>query len=83
MKEPKVTTERRGEIVQKILEILNENHEGLHRNELLKQLEQRVVLTEHESGFYDEEKQNRRFEQMITEKLIRQNTDQYRTPLWS
>ena len=60
----KVTRERRGEIVQKILEILNENHEGLHRNELLKQLEQRVVLTEHESGFYDEEKQNRRFEQM-------------------
>ena len=64
MKEPKVTRERRGEIVQKILEILNENHEGLHRNEVLKQLEQRVVLTEHESGFYDEEKQNRRFEKM-------------------
>ena len=64
MKEPKVTRERKGEIVQKILEILNENHEGLHRIEVLKQLEQRVVLTEHESGFYDEERQNRRFEKM-------------------
>ena len=64
MKEPKVTNERRGEIIQNILQILDENPDGLHRNEVLKSLEKRVGLTEHESGFYDNDPEQRRFEKM-------------------
>ena len=64
MKEPKVTNERRGEIIQNILQILDENPYGLHRNEVLKSLEKRVGLTEHESGFYDNDPEQRRFEKM-------------------
>jgi hypothetical protein len=64
MKEPKVTNERRGEIIQNILQILDENPDGIHRNEVLKSLEKRVGLTEHESGFYDNDPEQRRFEKM-------------------
>ena len=64
MKEPKVTNERRGEIIQNILQILDENPDGIHRNEVLESLEKRVGLTEHESGFYDNDPEQRRFEKM-------------------
>ena len=68
MKEPKVTRERRGEIVQKILEILNENHEGLHRNEVLKQLEQRKKDEEERKKKYLAEKKKRDQEQIRKKK---------------
>lgn len=49
-----VTTERRGEIVRELFEILIEHPDGLQASDAIRLVEKRMQLTDHEAGLYGE-----------------------------
>ena len=65
MKEVKITQDRKGQLIQNILKILNENPHGLHHQKILNILEKRVGITEYESGSYENDPKGKRFEKIV------------------
>jgi len=59
----KITKQRLGELIQELFRILREQPDGVKASQALAALEQRVELTEHESGDY--ETGGRRFEKIV------------------
>ncbi|MBS0149851.1 MAG: Mrr restriction system protein [Nitrospira sp.] len=60
-----ITSKRRGELVQKVIEILKEHPEGLQAKEVLKLVEGSLALTPFEQSTYPNNPTVRRFEKIV------------------
>jgi restriction system protein len=60
-----ITSKRRGELVQKVIEILKDHPEGLQAKDVLKQVEACITLTSFEQSTYPNNPTARRFEKIV------------------
>ena len=60
-----ITTKRRGELVRKVIEVLNDHPEGLQAQDVLKQVKDSITLTPFEQSTYPNNPGVRRFEKIV------------------
>lgn len=60
-----ITVRRRGELVQKVIEILKDHPEGIQAKDVIKQVEESVALTPFEQSMYPKNPTVRRFEKIV------------------